>query len=56
MKHHVSFAQARTLVLTRAGLQRERWTDRAIARAVRDETLVRIQRNRYVFASEWDRL
>ncbi|TQJ31212.1 hypothetical protein [Microbacterium sp. SLBN-146] len=56
MKRHVSFAQARSLVLTRAGLERERWTDRAIARGVREGTLVRIQRNRYVFAAEWDRL
>jgi len=56
VRHHITFDQARGAVMTRESLERDRWKERDIARALQDGTLLRLQRNRYVFGSEWEAL
>ncbi|MCP2636378.1 hypothetical protein K0817_007320 [Microbacterium sp. HD4P20] len=56
MPHHITIDQAERVVLTRESLQRSRWKDRQIARALTDSTLRRLQRNRYVLGAEWNDL
>lgn len=53
MTRHVTFEGARRAVLTREQLQRNRWLDRDIARALDDGSLRRLQRNRYVLDADW---
>lgn len=56
MRHHISLEQARGLVVSRASLRRDRWTDRQIAAGVGDGALQRLQRGRYVRSAEWNAL
>ncbi|MFJ6678696.1 hypothetical protein ACIQLK_06150 [Microbacterium sp. NPDC091382] len=56
MPRHISFAEARRLVLDRATLERAGWRSRDITEAVKDGRMRRIQRNRYVLAEPFDDL
>ena len=54
MPRHLSYPQATALVRSRAELERYGWGDGDIRRAVRDGSLRRVQRNRYVDGADWD--
>lgn len=54
MPRHLSYLQATELVRSRAELERYGWTDGDIRRAVRDGSLRRVQRNRYVDGTDWE--
>jgi hypothetical protein len=56
MPHHITLDQARGAVLSRETLERNRWNERDIARALRDGALRRLQRNRYVLGADWEDL
>jgi hypothetical protein len=56
MPRHISFAEARRLILDRADLERSGWRSRDITDAVREGRMLRIQRNRYVLAEQFDDL
>lgn len=56
MPHHITLDDARRAVLSKESLQRNRWKDRDISRALRDGALHRIQRNRYVLDADWTEL
>lgn len=53
MPHHITFDEARTALLTRETLDRNRWRERDIGRALADSSLRRLQRNRYVLDADW---
>lgn len=50
------YVEARDLLLTPQSLEASGWTARAVARAVKDGTLVRVRAGMFVAASEWDGL
>lgn len=56
MAHHISFAQARGVLLTREALARNQWKQRDIARSVSAGELHRLQRNQYVQDADWSPL
>lgn len=53
MPRHISFEEARRALLTRELLERNRWSDRDVRRALASGTLIRLQRNRYVLDADW---
>ena len=56
MPHHIGFEGARRAVMTRQTLERNRWSDRDVRRALASGGLIRLQRNRYVLAADWNDL
>jgi hypothetical protein len=53
MPRHIGFEDARRAVLTRELLDRNRWVDRDVRRALANGTLIRLHRNCYVLEADW---
>lgn len=53
MPRHIGFDDARRAVLTRELLDRNRWGDRDVRRALANGTLIRLHRNCYVLEADW---
>ncbi|MCM3695707.1 hypothetical protein [Microbacterium oleivorans] len=53
---HISFSEARGLILDRASLERAGWRSRDITAAVKSGRMLRVQRNRYVASEQFEQL